>query len=94
MTAAVVLFPFVPVMASTGAGWKSSNHTAVAVVTVTPTDSAAISSSRYRLTPGDRTTTSKPPHSTWSGDSLCLPPLIPIHATKGMSIEERMSLFI
>ena len=66
---AVVLFPLVPVMASTLASAKSSNHSAIAVVITTPASSAAFSSDRYRLTPGERTTTSMSSHRTPPG--LC-----------------------
>ena len=65
--AAVVLLPLVPVTATTGASAKSSSHRAMAVVTDTPSRSAAASSGRYRLTPGARTTTSTSLHTTWSG---------------------------
>ena len=73
VSAAVVLLPLVPVMATTRASAKSSSHRAMAVVTTTPAARAASSSGRYRLTPGARTTTSIADQATAAGSTTPAP---------------------
>src|SRR5437899_2175830 len=57
---AVVLLPFVPVMQTVVSRGSSANHRLTSDVTATPRARADRTSSRYRLTPGDLTTTSTP----------------------------------